>query len=178
MKKLLMIPPLALILCFMVGCQDKEAMAELEEFRAQAEVEEQNKEIVVKMYKEMDKQNFDIAIEFCAPDALIYFAGSSEPMKPKDMKPIFPMWYTAFPDYAHTIDEVVAKGDVVVVRLASTGTHEAEFMGAPATGNTFKCSQIHMWRIKESKIVEGWLMDDMLGLMQQLGMELKPKEKE
>ncbi len=45
MKKLLMILPLALILCFMVGCQDKEAMAELEEFRAQAKVEEQNKEI-------------------------------------------------------------------------------------------------------------------------------------
>jgi len=45
MKKLLIILPLALILCFMVGCQDKEAMAELEEFRAQAAVEEQNKEI-------------------------------------------------------------------------------------------------------------------------------------
>ena len=37
MKKLLMILPLALILCFMVGCQDKEAMAKLEEFRARAE---------------------------------------------------------------------------------------------------------------------------------------------
>ena len=31
MKKLCIILPLALILCFMVGCQDKEAMAELEE---------------------------------------------------------------------------------------------------------------------------------------------------
>ncbi len=31
MKKLSMILPLALILCFMVGCQDKEAMAEVEE---------------------------------------------------------------------------------------------------------------------------------------------------
>ena len=40
MKKLLMILLLALILCFVVGCQDKEAIAELEEFRAQAELEE------------------------------------------------------------------------------------------------------------------------------------------
>ena len=45
-KKYLMTLPLALILCLMVGCQDKEAMAELEEFKAQAAVEEQNKEIV------------------------------------------------------------------------------------------------------------------------------------
>ena len=29
MKKLLLVIPLALILCFMVGCQDKDAMAEL-----------------------------------------------------------------------------------------------------------------------------------------------------
>jgi hypothetical protein len=34
MKRLFMIFPLALILFFMVGCQDKKAMAELEEFKA------------------------------------------------------------------------------------------------------------------------------------------------
>jgi hypothetical protein len=39
MKKLLLILPLALILCFMVGCQDKAAMAELEATKAQVEVE-------------------------------------------------------------------------------------------------------------------------------------------
>ena len=43
MKKLIMSIPLALILCFMVGCQDKGAMEELEAMKAQAEVEEQNK---------------------------------------------------------------------------------------------------------------------------------------
>jgi len=46
MKKLCMILPLALILCFMVGCQDKEAMSELEAMKAQAEIEEQNKEVI------------------------------------------------------------------------------------------------------------------------------------
>ena len=51
MKKLLIILPLALILCFMVGCQDKEAMAEIEAMKAQAEIEEQNK-TVVKSYWE------------------------------------------------------------------------------------------------------------------------------
>ena len=29
MKKLCMILPLALLLCFIIGCQDKEAMAEI-----------------------------------------------------------------------------------------------------------------------------------------------------
>jgi hypothetical protein len=50
MKNLSMILPLALILCFMVGCQDKAAMAELEEFKAQAAVEEQNKALVMRYF--------------------------------------------------------------------------------------------------------------------------------
>ena len=36
MNKLCMILALGLMLCFVVGCQDKEAMAELEEMKAQA----------------------------------------------------------------------------------------------------------------------------------------------
>ncbi len=63
MKKLYMILPLALILCFMVGCQDKEAMAELEEMKAQGEIEEQNKQIVHQLYESIDKQDFDAFLE-------------------------------------------------------------------------------------------------------------------
>jgi hypothetical protein len=57
MKKPLMILPLALILCFMVGCQDKATMTELEEFRAQAAVEEQNIAIVKHFFEELNKGN-------------------------------------------------------------------------------------------------------------------------
>ena len=51
MKKLLMVIPLALILCFMVGCQDKEAMAELDAMKAQAEIEEENIALVKRRYE-------------------------------------------------------------------------------------------------------------------------------
>ncbi len=40
MKKYPSVIPLVLLLCFVVGCQDKAAMAELEEFKAQAAVEQ------------------------------------------------------------------------------------------------------------------------------------------
>ena len=67
MKKLLLILPLTLILFFMFGCQDKEAMAELDALKAQAELEEQNKEFVLHFYEEIDKQNFEAAIGMLAP---------------------------------------------------------------------------------------------------------------
>lgn len=176
MKRLFCIVSLVILLCFVFGCQDRAAMAELEEFRAQAEVEKQNKELVLKFYEEIDKQNFDAAIAMLAPDAKIYASGSFEPAKLEDLKPMFLAWYTAFPDYAHKIEDVVAKGDKVVLRITYTGTHEGEFFGAPPTGNSFKYLGIHMITVKEGKLVEGWILEDMLYLMQQLGMELKPKE--
>jgi steroid delta-isomerase-like uncharacterized protein len=178
MKKFYVILSLALILCFMVGCQDKAAMAELEEFNAQTALEEQNKELAVRFYEEIDKQNFAAAIAMLSPDAKIYASGSFEAAKPEDLRPIFPAWFTAFPDYIHNIEDVIAEGDKVVVKTIYTGTHEEEFFGAPPTGNTFKYLGIHILTIKEGKIVEAWVLEDMLYLWQQLGMELKPKEGE
>jgi len=70
MNKLYMILPLALILCFTVGCQDKEAMAELEEFRAQAKVEEQNEALYRGIIEELNKGNSEYFNEFYSPDFL------------------------------------------------------------------------------------------------------------
>ncbi len=63
MKKLCMILSLALILCFVVGCQDKEAMAEIEAIKAQVEVEEQNIELTKRWVEEMDKGNLTYVVK-------------------------------------------------------------------------------------------------------------------
>jgi len=178
MKRLLMVIPLVILLCFTFGCQDKEAMAELEEFKAQAEVEEQNKELVLRLYEEINKQNFDAVIEIWAPDARIYAPGGFEPRKPEDLKPLFSITFIAFPDFALSIEDVIAKGDKVTARLIYTGTHTGEVMGNPPTGNSTKYLAIQTHTIKDGKIVESWVLEDSLFLFQQLGMELKPKKGE
>ena len=174
-----MIIPLALILCFMVGCQDKDAMAELEEFKAQVAVEEQNKELIRHYLKEMDKQSFEIFNEVYAPDAKIYYpSNTSEPMSVEQSVPMARSFYAAFPDFSHSLEEVIAVGDKVIARAIDRGTHQDEFNGIPATGNKIEMSVIAIFYFKEGKIVEVREEFDMIGLMQQLGMELKPKEKE
>jgi len=67
MKKLYLILPMALILCLVVGCQDKEAMAELEAMKAQAEVEEQNEAIVKQLMEEFNRKNMDIGEKLNTP---------------------------------------------------------------------------------------------------------------
>ena len=178
MKKLYMILSSALILCFLVGCQDEEAMKELEQFKAQADVERQNKEIVLRLYDEIDKQNINAAIEIWAPDARIYTNGGFEPRKPENFKPLFSIAFVAFPDLAPSIEDVIAKGDKVTARMIITGTHKGKVMGYPPTGNTIKYLAIHTHTIKDGKIVESWLLEDSLFMNRQIGMELKPKKGE
>ena len=178
MKKLCMILPLALILCFMVGCQDKEAMAELEEFKAQAELEEQNKASFRYMLEETDKGNYAAWEEVCSPDYICHFAGFPKPMSLEEHIQANRTFLVAFPDFHHEINDMVAEADKVTARVTLTGTHEGEFMGIPPTSNKINYTAMLEARFSEGKIVELWGVGDMLTLMQQLGMELKPKEAE
>ena len=60
MKRLFCAIPLVCLLCFAFGCQDKAAMAELEAFKAQAEIEEQNIKNVYLWEKMWNEGNLDI----------------------------------------------------------------------------------------------------------------------
>jgi steroid delta-isomerase-like uncharacterized protein len=177
MKKLLLILPLALILCFMVACQDKAAMAELEEFKAQAALEEQNKQLVKHEWELYSKGEFEAFKELFAPE-YVYYSPSAAP-KPVSIEESIEfgkMIFKAFPDSSWTIEELFAEGNTVVTRWIWKGTHEGEFMGIPPTGNKAEIGGIGITRIENGKIVEEREDYDGLGMMQQLGMELKPKE--
>ena len=176
MKKLCMILPLVLILCLMVGCQDKEAMAELEEFRAQAALEEQNVELVRKAFEAFGKGDMEAYGELVAPDYVYY--GPSSTYSLEELKESAKVWWDSFPDVSFSMEEIFAVEDKVVFMLMQRGTHTGDFMGIPATGNKFEISGILITRITDRKIVEQWDESDYLGFYQQLGMELKPKEAE
>ena len=174
-----MVLPLALILCFMVGCQDKDAMAELEEMKAQAEVEEQNKGLVKRMYEALEKGDFEAYKEVVAPEYVWYVPSiSTEPKSREETIEFEKMVRIAFPDISYSIEELIAVEDRVISRFILRGTHEGEFQGIPATGNKIEVSSILMIRIQNGKIVEFKEELDQLGMMMQLGFELKPKEAE
>ena len=176
MKKLCMILPLALILCFMVSCQDKEAMAQLEEFKAQAEVEEQNKEIVQRYWDgKWNTRDTGILDELMAPD-VVYHGTSMEMNGIEEYKQVYQSFLSAFHDTKLSIDGLIAEGDKVMSRVTMLGMHKGELEGLPPTGKTFTISAFTAFCIVDGKIAEEWEIFDELGLMLQLGMELKPKE--
>jgi predicted ester cyclase len=178
MKKLLMILPLALILCFMFACQDKEAMAELEAMKAQAEVEEQNKELVLQFYNALDGQDYEKIDGFMSDDIILQYAGSPDPIKRESIIEFVRYYYNAFPDNTHNVEEFIAKGDKVIALVHQRATHKGEYEGIQPTGIQVDYYASDIWRVVEGKIVEAWVVEDNLSLMMQLGMELKPKEGE
>ena len=174
MKKQLFILPL--LFCVAFSCTDKEVIAELEEFKAQKEIEEQNKELVLEWSEQWDMGNFDIADKVMADDFVFHTPGGVDLKGAEELSEAGEPFRNGFPGFKHTVEDVFAKGDLVVLRLNNQVTHKGEFMGIPATGQQIQYTQIAIYKFKEGKCVEGWTDADFLGMMQQLGMELKMTE--
>jgi steroid delta-isomerase-like uncharacterized protein len=87
------------------------------------------------------------------------------------------MFYKAFPDGQHTVDDLIAEGDKVAARLTARGTHKGEFQGIPPTGKPVSFTGMRVFRFVSGKIAEEWSNLDMFGLMQQMGVVLTAARK-
>jgi steroid delta-isomerase-like uncharacterized protein len=167
----------ALIFCLSAACRDKAAMAELEKFRAQAKLEEQNKAIVSREWEAWIKGDYEAFKEVVAPEFVWCSpSASAKPRSRDEAIETCKMGHQAFSYDAFDIKEILATGSNVVVRYIVRLTHQGEFAGLPGTGNKIELSGIAIHRLENGKVVEEREEFDTLGFMQQLGMELKPKE--
>ena len=177
-QKTPMLLPLAMILCFMVGCEDQTAMAELDEFRTQVKIEEQNKASIRRYLEGVDSYRIEIFDEVFSSDARIYFPGSFEPLSVDQVKQLVDGFYNAFDGIAHNLQDLMADDDKVLARTRNSATHTGEFMGISPTEKVIQFDELHLFRIEEGKIAELWIQEDFAWMYQQLGMELKPMERE
>ena len=72
-------------------------------------------------------------------------------------------------DAQMTIEDVIAEGDKVAVRLTSHAVQTGPFMGLPPSGKPYTIEEIHIFRIKDGKVTEHWHQGDFMGMMTQLG---------
>ena len=127
-----------------------------------------NKALVGHFYEQLDAKNFDVYDGACSPGFLSHFPGSDAPQKANDRKQIFTLFYDAFPDLRHSIEDMIAEGDTVAVRLTVRGTHQSKFMNIPPTGGPIEFTAMHFYRIADGKLAEEWANFDSLGLVKQL----------
>lgn len=83
---------------------------------------------------------------------------------------------TAFPDFKLTIEETVAGGDKLWVRMTARGTNQGPFFGPP-TGKSITVTVFDVCRFEGGRIIEHWGVPDRFALMAQLGLLPQPEGK-
>ena len=84
---------------------------------------------------------------------------------------------STFPDYQSIVEDEIAKGDKVVIRYTSRGTHQGGFMGFPPIDKeVVSFTGIAVWRMSSSKLVERWNEADIMSVMRQLDVVPAPDQ--
>lgn len=72
------------------------------------------------------------------------------------------------------VKDLVAEGDKVVVRGMMHGVHTGPLLSIVPTGNEVSIQLFITYRLENDKIVEHWMLVDMLTLLQQMGVRPIP----
>lgn len=132
-----------------------------------------NQENIALIHRAVDAvnwDNIDALSEIFAPDAVRHdladlFSHSTVAESQAFLREL----RKAFPDLHITIEKEFAADDHVTMVFKSIGTHEGEFLGAPATGRRIENEGITIYRIENDRIGESWQLADWLGVLEQAG---------
>jgi len=170
MQKLSFIIPLAVLLCMAIGCQDQEALAELDKLKAQAEIEAQNIDIVNQWLELKNQGDPENKIqEFLSPDVVVHGPDHPEILPVEVWLQRAAEYDQPEPEVSRTIEPIIAQGDKVAFRYLVEVNDQ---------GKELKVEGMTILRIGEGKIKEFWIVEDSLGFAKQLGFDLEIKEDE
>ena len=118
-------------------------------------------------------------VDGCRPlfteDAVVHYNGFGGPLNFEGYKQVGIAYLAGIPDMTTTVVDQVEEGSKVVSRVVWTGTHTSEFNGIPPTGRSFRIEDITIDHIVDNQIRERWVVGDLLGMMQQLGVVPAPQ---
>ena len=128
---------------------------------------EENKTIIRSLVEAFNKQNLALWDELIAPD---YVDHTLQLRGLEDFKQDETKFVKGFPDAHVAIENIVAEGDKVWVRLKGTGTHKGEYRGLAPTGKKITFTAVSIWRIVDGKVAERETVYDFLDFFKQLGV--------
>jgi predicted ester cyclase len=135
---------------------------------------EANKAIALQLIEVFNSRQLDLLEDVLHPDfrgrGISAFMPDDPEVGPSARRNLYEMFLQAIPDARGEVLGLVAEGDKVVLHDRFGGTHRGEFLGRPGTGNRIEWMAIHIYTIRDGKIIEDAYMRDELAIMQQLGL--------
>lgn len=133
--------------------------------------EARNKEVTRRFSAEVwGENNAALADELLAPDLVEHTPFPSQTPGLAGHKQVLAMFRAAFPDLRVTVDDVIAEGDLTMLRWHGEATHTGQLMNIPPTGKRVTITGLDVLRFENGKIKERWAEMDAFGLMRQLGV--------
>jgi predicted ester cyclase len=106
---------------------------------------------------------------FIAPNYTGSFSGFPPVSGQEGFRQFLTMQNNAFSDRSITVEEILAEGEKVVLRLTFRGTHTGELNGLPPTGRKVAYQAINIMHMHGDQCVEQIAVLDGMTMMQQLG---------
>ena len=135
---------------------------------------EANKSIVLRMLGAFNDRRLDLLDDVLDPEfrgrGISAFPPADPGVGPDARRALYEGFIEALPDARGDVLDIVAEGDKVVVRDRFSGTHRGDFFGHPGTGDRLEWMAIHLYTIRDGKILEDAIMTDALAILQQLGV--------
>ncbi len=130
---------------------------------------EANKDLIRRWVDLWNSKNVAAVADFVTADYVHHDPNLPEIRGIPAEQQLVSMFLSAFPDLHFTIDDMLAEGDKVVLRVTGRGTQQGELLGVPPTDRQVTFSAMLIYRLAGGKIAEQWAIMDTLGLLQQLG---------
>jgi steroid delta-isomerase-like uncharacterized protein len=119
----------------------------------------------------LGKGDWGVGREIVAGDVVMHHPSSPVPVSGFEaVQGMLSAFRAGFPNMNMTVEDAFGAGDKAAVRWHMQGTHTADLFGIPPTGKDVSVRGISVVRVAGGKIVEDWVSEDTMGMMQQLGI--------
>lgn len=133
------------------------------------EMTEANIELVRTAREAFNAGDLDACLELVTPDLIQHLAELPEPRRGRELWREGAMVIRrAFPDLRAEIEDIVAAGDRVALRLTIHGTHDGEFLGIPPSGRHVSYVSHEFYRVENGLVAEEWICSDTATLFRQI----------
>lgn len=135
---------------------------------------EANKAIALRLVEVFNSRRLDPLEDVLHPEfrgrGISAFPPEGPEVGPDARRKFYETFYQAIPNARAKVLDIVAEDDKVVLVDRFGGTHRGEFLGRSGTGDRIEWMAIHLYAIRDGKVLEDAYMRDELAIMQQLGL--------
>jgi predicted ester cyclase len=136
-----------------------------------AQQTKKNKETIRHFYDAFNKRDFKFFYSCFADSVIVHFSRNETfTITPADIKASIDPQLKAFPDANDILTMVLADEDWVSICVRHTGTNSDSLRNLPPAKKFIDYNVMEMYRLKENKIIEVFVVEDYLSMYQQMGI--------